>query len=457
MIKRKDEEFLKSNFDGNNLESSSQFLLGSPSEGFISRMTNVQMNDNDDNDILNDENDIFNLPKSFTSNDKIEKNKRLKTIVNSNLNSNSNSNSNTNSKDNNYNNISYAQSSRNIEVEKITEIIKIEKRKNEDITDMRAITRKGKLKNSMERNEKKNNLADISLKNQFIDDMKLNSTQSYYHPLQTEHTTRHVTQRVTPFQHQLQLQPVSEFLTSLIDTTISPKIDKKSEIQEEKAKQKERGKEKEKEKEKEKQAQEQKHKNDQSFDFSLKNKKSEIIKIRSISRDEDDNESELKYYENITRSKKQLVLDSHNDKYEKNINCRKGNCENSEADELLDFSSITNKLSFSQLSNDSETYSNKIRNSSIGSDLSSPINIKLKTKLIENEDNKNHMIVKKRKMNEIKIVYPYFGQDLPRAPKIIALRCLEFLEGKDFYHMSVLNNLWSKTSIDPALWEESSN
>ena len=97
------------------------------------------------------------------------------------------------------------------------------------------------------------------------------------------------------FQHQLQLQlqPVSEFLTSLIDTTISPKIDKKSEIQEEKAKQKEREKEKDKdkEKEKEKQAQKQKHENDQSFDFSLKNKKSEIMKIRSISRDEDDNES----------------------------------------------------------------------------------------------------------------------------------------------------------------------
>lgn len=61
--------------------------------------------------------------------------------------------------------------------------------------------------------------------------------------------------------------------------------------------------------------------------------------------------------------------------------------------------------------------------------------------------------VKRRKMNETKIVYPYFGPTLPQAPKICALRCLEYLDGKDFYSASVLNHLWSKTAMDSALWE----
>ena len=60
---------------------------------------------------------------------------------------------------------------------------------------------------------------------------------------------------------------------------------------------------------------------------------------------------------------------------------------------------------------------------------------------------------KKRKLNETKIVYSYFGPTLPQAPKICALRCLEYLEGSDFYNMSILNRLWSKTATDNALWE----
>ena len=60
---------------------------------------------------------------------------------------------------------------------------------------------------------------------------------------------------------------------------------------------------------------------------------------------------------------------------------------------------------------------------------------------------------KRRRLNETKIVYPYFGSDLPHAPKMCALRCLEYLDGKDFYSMSVLNQLWCKTSMDSALWE----
>ena len=61
--------------------------------------------------------------------------------------------------------------------------------------------------------------------------------------------------------------------------------------------------------------------------------------------------------------------------------------------------------------------------------------------------------LKKRKINEMKIIYPYFGNSLPHAPKICALRCLEYLNGSDFYSVSVVNHLWSKTATDNALWE----
>jgi hypothetical protein len=68
-------------------------------------------------------------------------------------------------------------------------------------------------------------------------------------------------------------------------------------------------------------------------------------------------------------------------------------------------------------------------------------------------DNAVPQTIKRRKMNETKIVYPYFGPTFPQAPKICALRCLEYLDGTDFYSASVLNHLWSKTAMDSALWE----
>ena len=61
--------------------------------------------------------------------------------------------------------------------------------------------------------------------------------------------------------------------------------------------------------------------------------------------------------------------------------------------------------------------------------------------------------LKKRKINEANIVYPFFGINQPSAPKIVALRCLEYLDGPSLYNMSVVNTLWSKAAMDDALWE----
>jgi hypothetical protein len=57
------------------------------------------------------------------------------------------------------------------------------------------------------------------------------------------------------------------------------------------------------------------------------------------------------------------------------------------------------------------------------------------------------------KFAPIPIVYPFFGADLPPTSKIIALKCLDFLEGKDIYAMSQVNHLWSRAAMDDALWE----
>jgi len=50
-------------------------------------------------------------------------------------------------------------------------------------------------------------------------------------------------------------------------------------------------------------------------------------------------------------------------------------------------------------------------------------------------------------------VYPFFGPNLPPTSKVIALKCLDYLEGKDIYAMSQVNVMWSQAAMDDALWE----
>lgn len=57
------------------------------------------------------------------------------------------------------------------------------------------------------------------------------------------------------------------------------------------------------------------------------------------------------------------------------------------------------------------------------------------------------------KFAPIPIVYPFFGAGLPPTSKLIALKCLDFLEGKDIYAMSQVNTLWNAAAMDDALWE----
>lgn len=49
--------------------------------------------------------------------------------------------------------------------------------------------------------------------------------------------------------------------------------------------------------------------------------------------------------------------------------------------------------------------------------------------------------------------YPFFGEKNPTCPKVIALRCLEYLDNKDIYQVSLVNSIWSKAATDNALWE----
>ena len=70
-----------------------------------------------------------------------------------------------------------------------------------------------------------------------------------------------------------------------------------------------------------------------------------------------------------------------------------------------------------------------------------------------NSTSTHHHAVKRRKMNETVVVYPFFGRNLPATPKVVALRVLEFLEGRDLYSTSCLSLLWSKTATDESMWE----
>jgi hypothetical protein len=65
----------------------------------------------------------------------------------------------------------------------------------------------------------------------------------------------------------------------------------------------------------------------------------------------------------------------------------------------------------------------------------------------------SNYVYRKHTINDPPIVYPFFGPILPPAPKIVALKCLECLDGKDLYSASCVNKLWSYTAMDPAIWE----
>jgi hypothetical protein len=49
-------------------------------------------------------------------------------------------------------------------------------------------------------------------------------------------------------------------------------------------------------------------------------------------------------------------------------------------------------------------------------------------------------------------VYPFFGPHRPTT-KLIALSCLEYLDGPSLYSMSCVNRIWCQASMDDALWE----
>lgn len=66
-------------------------------------------------------------------------------------------------------------------------------------------------------------------------------------------------------------------------------------------------------------------------------------------------------------------------------------------------------------------------------------------------------IKKRRTENGIKEVrepvYPFFGSSYPPTTKLIALSCLEYLDGPSLYAMSCVNHLWCQAVMDDALWE----
>jgi hypothetical protein len=47
----------------------------------------------------------------------------------------------------------------------------------------------------------------------------------------------------------------------------------------------------------------------------------------------------------------------------------------------------------------------------------------------------------------------FFGSAKQPTPKLVALKVLEYLDGKSLYSMSLVNQLWSRTAMDDALWE----
>jgi len=49
--------------------------------------------------------------------------------------------------------------------------------------------------------------------------------------------------------------------------------------------------------------------------------------------------------------------------------------------------------------------------------------------------------------------YHFFGENHPPLTKLIALRCIEFLETRDLYPLSLVNRLFSHLAVDKAIWD----
>ena len=68
---------------------------------------------------------------------------------------------------------------------------------------------------------------------------------------------------------------------------------------------------------------------------------------------------------------------------------------------------------------------------------------------------KNTSSIKKRhvKFAPVQILYPFFGADFPEQSKLVALKCLDYLEVRDIIAMAQVNHLWNAAAMDEALWE----
>lgn len=93
--------------------------------------------------------------------------------------------------------------------------------------------------------------------------------------------------------------------------------------------------------------------------------------------------------------------------------------------------------------------------SSLSSSLNirSNLNLDIRSKEKDSRKKPSHVNKKRTRFAPTTVVYPFFGMTNPMFPKIIALRCLEYLGGKDFYSMSVVNTIWCRAAMDEALWE----
>ena len=374
--------------------------------------------------------------------------------INSNIKYETNSNLLTKNKnDNDHKEIKSYDVNQDRNVEDLIKLNKSNKRKNIDVVDMRMSTRRGKFSSPME------NVPNISisetvllpLQPSFETNQKINYKQSMVdEKLHENHPQRELKKEITPFS--FKLKPVSEFLSSLISTSTSPKNQNEIESHDCNSYQYQY------------QSQSQSQNDNGNLEFRQINgskgkekKKIPAIKTKKNLKEKENESLESTFCENISKQNYQS-RNSKSVKYENKSNYRDDTFEKNEKVSNEDLFSLSSKLSFSQSSSDSENFSSETKHLSKKLNSSTTtVDMKSKIKLIENPSIKNEQIIQQRKMKAMKIVYPYFGSEVAQVPKIVALRCLEYLEGTDFYSVSVMNNLWCKTALDPALWEDSVN
>eukprot|EP00604_Paraphysomonas_vestita_P002865 CAMPEP_0174818112 /NCGR_PEP_ID=MMETSP1107-20130205/730_1 /TAXON_ID=36770 /ORGANISM="Paraphysomonas vestita, Strain GFlagA" /LENGTH=212 /DNA_ID=CAMNT_0016029527 /DNA_START=1499 /DNA_END=2140 /DNA_ORIENTATION=- len=120
---------------------------------------------------------------------------------------------------------------------------------------------------------------------------------------------------------------------------------------------------------------------------------------------------------------------------------------------------IKKENNYNDIDNDNDDHGKNEENQEVKDKIKDDINnneaIKSENEMMNKDEMENisssHQQQQQQQQQEP--LYPFFGGKLPPTSKLIALSCLQYLDGPSLYSISCVNHLWNQAVMDDALWE----